>query len=38
MFELPGWAWVGVGWLLASICFGLAVGRWFRFLREPEDE
>jgi hypothetical protein len=34
MFELlPGWAWVVVGWVLASVCLAAAVGRWFRWLR-----
>ena len=26
--------WVIVGWIMASLCFGAAVGRWFRFLRD----
>ena len=32
MFELlPVWGWIIVGWLLASVCLSLAVGRWLRF-------
>lgn len=31
--ELPGWAWVLVAWCVASVCVGLALGRWFRYLR-----
>jgi hypothetical protein len=34
MFELlPGWVWVVVGWVLASVCVGAALARWFRYLR-----
>jgi len=32
-FVIPGWAWIIVGWLLASVCFGAAAARWFRYLR-----
>jgi len=28
------WAWVVVGWCLASVCLALGVARWFRFLRD----
>jgi hypothetical protein len=35
MFEaLPGWAWVVIGWCLASVCVGAALARWFRWLRD----
>jgi hypothetical protein len=27
--------WVLVAWLLASVCLGAALSRWFRWLREP---
>ena len=32
-FELPWFMWVILGWLGASVCFGAACARWFRFLR-----
>jgi hypothetical protein len=34
MFEwMPGWAWVLIGWFVASLCLGAAVARWFRWVR-----
>ena len=29
--------WVLVGWVMASVCFGAAIARWFRYLREQDD-
>ena len=31
---LPGWLWVLFAWLVGSVCFGMALARWFRWLRE----
>lgn len=33
MFALPGVIWALIGWLVASVCVGAALARWFRFLR-----
>ena len=30
--------WVLVGWVGASLCFGAAIARWFRYLREWDDD
>jgi hypothetical protein len=32
--DVPWWAWLLVGWLMASICLGAALARWFRWLRD----
>jgi hypothetical protein len=31
------WAWVVIGWCMASVCIALGLARWFRFLREQDD-
>jgi hypothetical protein len=33
VIELPGWAWVLIAWLLASVCLGAGLARWFRYIR-----
>jgi hypothetical protein len=32
-FDPSGLLWVLVGWLLACVCVGAALARWFRYLR-----
>lgn len=29
-FELPSLAVLALAWLMAAVCLGLALGRWFR--------
>jgi hypothetical protein len=38
MNDVPVWVWIMALWLLVSVCFACAVGRWFRFLRDEDAE
>jgi hypothetical protein len=31
---LPWWAWLVVGWVMASFCVAAGLARWFRWLRD----
>jgi len=31
---MPDWVLVIVGWLMCSLCVGVAVGRWFKRMGE----
>jgi len=33
-FEWPWFVWLVIGWLMASVCVGAALARWFRWLRD----
>jgi len=28
------WVWLVVGWVMSSVCFGAAIARWFKWLRD----
>lgn len=30
------WLCLGVGWLVGSVILALGIGRWFKFMRDPE--
>ena len=38
MPDLPGLAWLGLVWLLLCTGLTLGVSRWFRWLRDGEEE
>jgi len=33
-FSLPWWGWLLFGWVMSSVCFGAAIARWMRWLRD----